>query len=479
MDAEETATLTALLRGLDNLTAGYDLMDAYYRGQQRLEQLGLAVPPELRKFLVIVGWPQLAVDAVEERMDVEGFRYPGSDVLDDELARVFQANNLAEESQLCHLDALIFGRSYLAIGSNEDDTETPLITVESPREVYAAINKRTRRVEAAVRRTYATEIDGTITTTPDAATLYLPDVTVWLDYEDGQWNEIDRDPHGMGVVPVVPVRNRPRIGDPFGTSEMAPVVPITDAACRALTNLQVAQETHAVPQRGVLGATKGDFVDAAGNQLPAWQAYFGAVWAMANENAKTFQFDPSDLSNFETVINLYGRLVSSLTGLPPHYLGFTTDNPASADAIRSSEARLVKRCERKQRPLGGSWEEAMRIVRRIQTGEEDVDARRLETVWRDPSTPTVAQRADAAVKLYAAGIVPRRQTREDLGYTAEQIKRMEDQDIAANPELATANAKIDLAKHLDAEGLPSSPALAAAGLFVAANQQTNGQNSGG
>ncbi|MBQ1164473.1 hypothetical protein KBZ21_41550, partial [Streptomyces sp. A73] len=27
-------------------------------------------------------------------------------------------------------------------------------------------------------------------------------------------------------------------------------------------------------------------------------------------------------------------------GLPPHYLGYTTDNPASADAIRSSEAQL-------------------------------------------------------------------------------------------------------------------------------------------
>jgi hypothetical protein len=26
-----------------------------------------------------------------------------------------------------------------------------------------------------------------------------------------------------------------------------------------------------------------------------------------------------------------------MAGLPPHYLGLTTDNPASADAIRSGE----------------------------------------------------------------------------------------------------------------------------------------------
>lgn len=472
MDAEETATFTALLRGLDGLTSGYDLMDAYYRGLQRVEQLGLAVPPELRRFLVIVGWPQVAVDSLEERLDLEGFRYPGSDQADAELTRIWQANNLDEESQLCHLDAFVFGRSYICVGSNEGDPDTPLVTVESPRELYAAVDKRTRKVVAAVRRTFTTDLDGTVTTTPDAATLYLPDATIWLEFSEGDWVEVDRDKHNLGVVPVVPVRNRPRIGDPFGTSEMAPVVPLTDAACRALTNLQIAQETHAVPQRGVLGATKGDFVDADGNQLPAWQAYFGAVWAIQNDKAKTFQFDATDLSNFDTVMNLYARAVSSLTGLPPHYLGFTTDNPASADAIRSSEARLVKRCERKQRPLGGAWESAMRIVRRIQTGEEDTEARRLESVWRDPATPTVAQRADAAVKLFQAGVVPLRQTRQDLGYSEVQIGLMEQQDASTNPDVASATAKLDLAKRLDSEGMPSSPALAAAGLFAAANQQS-------
>ena len=33
----------------------------------------------------------------------------------------------------------------------------------------------------------------------------------------------------------------------------------------------------------------------------------------------------------------------------------------------------------------------------------------------------MAQSADAAVKKHQAGIVPLRQTREDLGYTGEQI----------------------------------------------------------
>jgi hypothetical protein len=445
VNPQETAAFTALVKQVDQLGPGYDLMDAYYRGMQRLEQLGLAVPPELRKFVVVVNWPRLAVDAVDERLDVEGFRYPGQDNADAELAAVWQANNLDEQSQLGHLDAMVFGRSYVCVGRSEA-LDVPLVTVESPREVYASVNPRTGTVDAAVRRTFTADPTVTGQLTPDAGTLYLPNVTIWLawDAQQGEWVEIDRDEHNLGRVPVVPLVNRARIGDPFGTSEMADVVPLTDAACRAMTNLQVAQETHAVPQRGVLGATKGDFVDSDGNQLPAWQAYFGAVWALANENAKTFQFDPSDLKNFETVMNMYARQVASLTGLPPHYLGFTTDNPASADAIRSSEARLVKRCERKQRPLGGSWEEVMRLVRRLQTGSEDVEARRLETLWRDPATPTVAQRADAIVKLASttvAGvpIMPLEMAREELGWSPGKIERARRMDSeASNDALLTS-----------------------------------------
>jgi hypothetical protein len=49
--------------------------------------------------------------------------------------------------------------------------------------------------------------------------------------------------------------------------------------------------------------------------------------------------------------------IAAIAGLPPHYVGLMSQaNPASADAIRSAEASLVKRALRKQRVFGGSWE---------------------------------------------------------------------------------------------------------------------------
>jgi hypothetical protein len=62
---------------------------------------------------VVIAWPQLVVDSVEERLDPQGFRLPSSDSADDEMWRVWQANNLDLEAQLGRVDALVMKRSYL------------------------------------------------------------------------------------------------------------------------------------------------------------------------------------------------------------------------------------------------------------------------------------------------------------------------------------------------------------------------------
>jgi hypothetical protein len=67
--------------------------------------------------------------------------------------------------------------------------------------------------------------------------------------------------HGLGSCPVVPMVNRDRATRRRsryveGVSEMNDVIPIAESASRAVTNGQLAQETHAVPHRVLLGATK-------------------------------------------------------------------------------------------------------------------------------------------------------------------------------------------------------------------------------
>jgi hypothetical protein len=390
---------------------------------------------------VVIAWAQLVVDSLEERLDVEGFRLPGQAKPDGDLWRVWQENGCDEQSQLAHIDALVMRRSYICVGANEADDQTPLVTFESPLEVFGDVDPRTRTVRAALRRYVDTEAAANSATGRRYATLYLPDRTVYFVDE-----KIDQtDEHGLGVVPIVPIINRSRLSDWCGRSELSPILPLVHAANKIATDMMVAAEFVALPLRGIFGIGPEDLEDGSGNKMTALQAILGRLLLLpdADGTGKQFEFPAADLGNFHRTINSLAQLVGSIAGLPPHYLGQATDNPPSADAIRSNEIRLVKRAERRQRAFGGAHEAAMRLVHRFQTGDWDPAYRRLETAWRDASTPTVAQKSDAAVKLNAGGIVPKRQTREDLGYTEAQIELMEaadDAEAANNPGVRAAAA---------------------------------------
>jgi hypothetical protein len=407
---------------------------------------------------VVVAWPMLVVDSLEERLDVEGFRLPGEASGDEDLWRVWQENNLDEQSQLAHLDALVMRRSYVAVGTNEEDSTTPIVTCESPLEVFAEIDPRTRDVRAALRR-YSMHQGNWAREVESYATLYRPDATIYYERSGrtGQYDVVDKDEHKLGTVPITPLINRARLSDWCGRSELSPILPLAHAANKIATDMMVAAEFVALPIRGVMGLSLADFEDANGNKLTALQVMLGRLLAIPDDDgqAKTFEFASANLNNFHETLNQLARLTASIAGLPAHYVGLTTENPPSADAIRSAEIRLIKRAERKQRPFGGTWERTQRLIRRFQDGDWDPALKRLETIWRDPSTPTVAQKADAAVKLFnlPTPIVPLRQTREDLGYSDAQIALMEDADV-----LAQAQQAAQFEMQTAAEGTPEGEA---------------------
>jgi len=410
--------------------------NSYYEGEQELSYLAPELLAEMgdRLRAVVINWPRLVVDSVEERMDVRGFRLPGQARGDADLWRLWQYNNLDELSQQAHVDALVMGRSYVIIGTNEDDEDTPRITVESPLEAYACHDPRTRKVAAAYKKWSDVDPDGK---TIEYVTLYLPDSTRYYRKTDGKWEldpDYEVDEHELGVVPVVPLVNRARTGKMDGVSELKDVIPLSDAACKSATDMMVTSEFHAAPRRWALGFDPEDFQDENGNRVSAFSRIIGRIWASRKskkDGAEVGQFPEAQLSNFHETLKLLAQFVASMGALPPQFMGFTTDNPASADAMRSSETRLIKRAERKRVPWSGTWEEVMRIANRIRTGEWSDEYKRMETMWVPAATPTVAQQADAAVKKHADKIVPLRQTREDLGYTDIEIERMEEEDARA------------------------------------------------
>ncbi|MCX4886050.1 phage portal protein [Streptomyces sp. NBC_00847] len=424
-----------LARVHEGLQSGLEDLNRYYEGKQELSYLNPELLEELGDQIrqVVINWPSLVVDSLEERLDVEGFRYADDEAAADDLWSIWQANGMDEKSQQGHIDALVMRRSFVVVGTNEKNADVPLLTVESPLQMQVDRDPRTRQVRAALKRWHEQD-PITDAVTDRYAALYLPDETVYYRQTSvTSWAETDRDQHKLGEVPVVPLINRGRIMKPNGVSEIARVLPLSDAANKIATDMMVSAEFHAVPRRVAFGVDEEDFVDQNGQQVSKWSRIAGRIWAMTKkrggeDGADVVQFPEAQLSNFHSTIELLARLTGGLSGLPPNFLGLDANNPPSADAIRSAETRLVKRAERRQRSFGGSYEQMNRLILRFRDGDWDPRALNLETLWRDASTPTFAQKADAVVKLVQAHILPVEQAREDLGYTAVQRERMRRMD---------------------------------------------------
>lgn len=421
------ALLDRQLASSQKRTLKYDL---YYEGEQPLRYMAPALEAEIgdRITQLVLNWPRLGADAYEEVLDVEGFRYPGDQTIADLLWEMWQENDGNEQSHDAHLESLITGRSYVIVGAGETDDDPPLMTVEHPLQMIARMDPRTRRVKDALKRWK--DDDGV-----QWASLYLPDATIVFRKDRRSWIEDERDDHELGEPPVVRLLNRGRMLRQLGVSEFHDVMPVADAANKMATDMMVSGDFHAMPRRWAIGMDENDFTDENGNPLSAWSVIAGRIWGTDKKpgDVELGQFAETDLAVFHNTIKVLAQLVSQMMFLPQDYMSFTSDNPTSADAMRSAEARKIKRAERKQDVLGGGrgWAKVQSLMYRFKTGSWAAKDRAIETEWRDPATPTFAQKSDAVVKLVRSGILPVEQGREELGYTPEQRKAMADADKQA------------------------------------------------
>lgn len=429
--AQQTVEIT-LEDAMDEFDAqqqGFSESAEYYDATTRDFSVGIATPVQLRKLTAQVGIPRLYIDSLADRLIVEGFRM-GSDS-NDELWSWFEANSLDTHARSAYIEAMVYGRAYITVSvpSQEDalnpliDPEMPMIRLESPLSLYAKIDPRTRQVLWAVR--VVKNEDGETV----GATLYTQVDTQIYVANEGELVQQEVISHNLGVVPVVPIIRAEGVSDTKGTSMITPELKsITDAISRTLMDMQTASALMAAPQRVLFGTSREEVTNEG--ELTPLETYLASTLIIDEPTGKATQFDAADLANYTNAMGFMLKMAAAYTGLPPQYLSFQDDNPASAEAIRASESRLVMACEALSRPFGEAWEQAMRIAMLVMGQQLTPDAFRMETVWRDPSTPTYAAMADATTKLYAngMGVISKRQARVDMGYSPEEIRLMEEDD---------------------------------------------------
>lgn len=431
MSEEDSKQVRALSEKVDTALPVLKQYDAYYTSEAPLSFLAPEVQAATQGRLrpLTIPWPRVVIGALEERLDVQGFRV--GETVDEGLWAIWQDNNLDEQSQLAHEESFVHGRSYVMVWVDEDGQ--PRVTVESAKQCYVQRAPGSRRRIAGLKRWVEDGYAHVTLFTPKHVMRFRSIGRVSGDdpAATGVNYELRRKvTNPLGVVPLIPLVNRGRLLAPDGASELSDLLPVFDAISKLATDLMVTSEFHASPRRYATGVQLPEVLDPLTGEptgeidASAFSPIAGRTWLAENPDVRFGEFSGSDLSGFTNAIEALTSHLAALSGLPASYFGLTTVNPASADAIRSSEATLVNKARRRMRAFGGAWEEAMRLAVAIRDGRFDPRLNRLETVWRDPESRTVAQTADAALKLVAAGIVPVEQALEDIGYSPTQIERM-------------------------------------------------------
>ncbi len=383
-------------------------------------------------------WCEIVVDAVEERLNVEGFRFPQSDDAqaesDTDAWRIWQANQLDAESQMAHTTALVKCESSAIIDPwrSPRGSDAPLITIEDPLEVIVEHEPGNRRNRAAALKIWRDEWESRM-----LATLYLPDAiykfrsATRIEYTKSasattRWakREVPGEawplPNPLGALLVVPLRNRPTLAG-AGRSEIAKVLPIQDGINKLVADMFVASEYAAFKQRWVTGMEIPTDPET-GKQIEPFETAVNRLWMEENPEARFGEFTASDLSNFTNAIQMLVGHVASQTRTPPHYLNPAADR-LSGESIKAAETGLVAKTRRKFRHFGEGWEEVLRVAFMV-LDDPRADVLNSETIWADPESRSEAEHVDAVAKKKALD-VPTAQLWEDLGYSPTQIENFE------------------------------------------------------
>ena len=407
--------------------------DMYYRGAQPLRFMVDKVDPNVMGFRSNLS--KVAVQAVAERVrleDIAEASVDGRDVTD-------RARELVRDADFPMLlqsivtEALAVGSAYLLVWAGADGR--PVITGESAEQMIVERDPITRAVVQAVKRWQVNDANGIFV--EEHVVRYDPDKIVHLvrENQQGKLNFIGETPNGLGVVPVVPLVNVERIHDDAGASVIDDLAPLLDALNKIIVDMMTTSDSVAKPRRWATGIVleddedgfiadgfTADSVDEAAEELledldDGVKSPFrdsDDLWLSEQAEAKFGQLAGADLGGYKTAVEILTQQIMAVTSLPAHLVGVTSSNPATAEALRASEVALADNAGGRIRVFNRPVEWAARLLVAIDAGVSP-DRVRVNLQWADPTTRSIAQEADAAVKLHAEGITTNDEARAAVG----------------------------------------------------------------
>lgn len=340
----------------------------------------------------------LAAEATAERMSVEGIRIGDEPEADKDAWRIWKDSDFDAGSDEAITSALICERSFVSV-SPPKDGKNPRLNYEDPSEVVLAHSPEGERIAAL--KVFGDEWTGDM-----FGTLYTPGYIVRMvqrgesdPFGPARWlarqmprgaQAVTKNP--LGEVPFFELQNRP-LGEI--RSELAPLVIPQRLLNQTMFNVQAIAEYGAFRQKWATGIEVPRNPET-GQPIAPYEAHISKLFVAEGEGAKFGDFNATDLKPHLDLAREIAGHMARISRLPATY--FLTDvSNVGAETLALIVGGLVAKCKRRVKGYEPGIEGAMRLAFKT-LGDARADAR-IEVKWAEMETRSMAQAADAAVKL--------------------------------------------------------------------------------
>ena len=382
--------------------------DKYYEGKISVGSvnLGLALPKRIQGFEIGCSWGGKAVDVLAARSMFDGFVDANGEPV-EELNRIVQDNRLVAEYMKATRDELKYGCDFATL--SQDAKGGAKIRFHSPRTAAARWDGDKGRIAygMAIMDTAPTNEAG-LSWTPSLLYLYTDDA-IWSIRRVSMtslWMAV-RYSHRMGRPLMEPLIWNATSDKPFGQSRIKePIRDLIDGYVRTVANATIGLEFATSPQKYLMGVTDDQY-DAIVNDK--FRQYVGSIIASTTNpetgEKPTFgQLTQGNITPHVDMMRILATQFSAATSLSVTDTGIVNDaNPTSSDAIQAQSVSLVQLAEQLNTGNGDALKTIAQMALAI-ANDTTLDGlteeqRGLVAHFKNPSLPSLAATADAALKI--------------------------------------------------------------------------------
>ena len=386
--------ITYLQKKLDAKARRVKLRYSYYEQKYETRDRGFLIPPWLKgQFHAIVGWNAKAVDALADRLVFLGFE-ENTDYFGAQ--QIFDLNNPDILFDAAIKESLIGACSFVHVTHGEDGERTPRLSVLTAKDATGIMDEFT----GLLKEGYAVldREDGK----PILEAYFTADGTQYYEY--GKPTVFEENP---GRYPLlVPVVYKPDSERPFGHSRISRSgMYLQQFAQSTLERAEVSSEFYSFPQKYVTG------LDPDADPLDAWRASMSAMLRFDKDEdgdkPTLGQFTQQSMTPYTDQIRMAASMFAGETGLTLDDLGFITDNPSSAEAIKAAHESLRLIARKAQRTYGTAFANVGYVAASLRDGQPysralvaDCKAKWLPVF--EPDASAITSIADGALKVNQA-----------------------------------------------------------------------------